>query len=217
MLTQPIQVALVDDHKLFRSGITSLINNFEGYTVLLEAGNGSEFINKLTPRINPDIALVDINMPVMDGFATVEWMKRNRPEIQVIILSMFADADKVLAFVKLGVKGYLLKDAEPVEFKTALDTVSNKEVYYPNFVTQHIINHLNPKKNGISHVLNQREHEFLKFAITDLTYKEIADKMCVSARTIDGYRDQLFERFSVKSRVGLVLYAIKNRMIDIDL
>jgi DNA-binding NarL/FixJ family response regulator len=126
---------------------------------------------------------------------------------------MFDDSEKVLAMLRLGVKGYLLKDAEPHEFEQALQKVSCDEVYYPAFVTRYLL-------DSISHPvdfdkLNARELEFLKFASTELTYKEIADQMSVSVRTVDGYRDQLFEKLHVKSRVGLVLYAVKNKLIDL--
>jgi DNA-binding NarL/FixJ family response regulator len=207
----PIQIALVDDHRLFRSGIASLINNFTGYQILFEAGNGEELTRKLTPKVKPNIILLDINMPVMDGMETARWLRGNFPEIHIIILSMFGDAEKVLEMVKMGVKGYLLKDAEPHEFEQALSKVSQDEVYYPEFVTRHIINSFNQQPELIK--LNSRELEFLKLAATELTYKEIADEMCISARTVDGYRDQLFEKLQIKSRVGLVLYAIKNKLI----
>lgn len=206
-----IPIALVDDHRLFRSGIASLINDFNGFSVLFEAGNGEELQNKLTPKMRPRIILLDINMPVMDGMATARWLHDKHPDINVIILSMFGDAEKVLEMVKMGVKGYLLKDAEPHEFEQALQRVSNDEVYYPEFVTRALINNYNREPELIK--LNARELEFLKLAATEMTYKEIADEMCISARTVDGYRDQLFEKLQIKSRVGLVLYAIKNKLI----
>jgi DNA-binding NarL/FixJ family response regulator len=214
MPAEIIQVALVDDHRLFRSGIASLINNFDGYKVMLEAGNGREFSQKISKKFKPNIVLLDISMPEMDGISTTDWLKQNHPDINVIILSMFEDAEKVLTLVKMGIKGYLLKDAEPQEFKEALDAVSNDEIYYPYFVTKHLVKSLNvqPITNGIK--LNDRENEFLKYVGTELTYKEIADVMCVSVRTVDGYRDQLFDKLQVKSRVGLVMYAIKNKFIE---
>ncbi len=208
-----IQIALVDDHRLFRSGIASLINNFNGYNVLFEAANGEELTRKISPKLKPDIVLLDINMPVMNGTTTAQWLKKTYPEISVIVLSMFDDAEKVLAMLKLGVKGYLLKDAEPFEFEQALQKVSQGEVYYPEFVTRLLL-------DSVSHPvdrnrLHPREIEFLKLASTELTYKEIADQMSVSTRTVDGYRDALFEKLHVKSRIGLVLYAMKNKLIDL--
>jgi len=115
--------------------------------------------------------------------------------------------------VRMGVKGYLLKDSEPQTFEDALNRVSRDEVYYPDFVTRHLVDSINIDYNLVK--LNSREVEFLKLAATELTYKEIADQMCISTRTVDGYRDQLFEKLQIKSRIGLVLYAIKHKLIDL--
>ncbi|MFD0795543.1 response regulator [Mucilaginibacter litoreus] len=208
-----VKIALVDDHRLFRSGMVSLIGNLSGYKILFEAANGEELTRKLSPKFKPDIILLDINMPVMDGVNTAQWLQKTYPEINIIILSMFEDAEKVLTMVRLGVKGYLLKDAEPQEFEQALKKVSQGELYYPEFVMRHLVHNFN--KNAEAVKLNSREIEFLKLVGTELTYKEIADQMCISARTVDGYRDQLFEKLQIKSRVGLVLYAIKNNYIQL--
>jgi len=213
MLTEPIQIALVDDHRLFRSGIASLISHFSRYKVLFESANGKELVDKITAGHIPDIVLLDINMPIMDGASTAQWLRKNHPTVHIIILSMFEDAEKVLSMVKMGVKGYLLKDAEPHEFEQALAKVSEGELYYPDFVTRHLINNFNGKVDSIK--LNPREIEFLRLTGTELTYKEIADTMCISVRTVDSYRDQLFEKLQIKSRVGLVLYSIKNKLIDL--
>jgi DNA-binding NarL/FixJ family response regulator len=210
---ETIKIALVDDHRLFRSGIISLIDNLSGYKVLFEAGNGEEMCRKITPKLQPDIVLLDISMPKMDGVECAKWLRTNYPQINIIVLSMFEDAEKVLLMVKLGIKGYLLKDAEPKEFEQALHKVAQGDVYYPDFVTRHLVNNFNRPADGIK--LNAREIEFLKWAGTELTYKEIADKMCIGVRTVDGYRDQLFEKLQIKSRVGLVLYAIKNKLIEL--
>jgi DNA-binding NarL/FixJ family response regulator len=210
---ETIQIALVDDHRLFRSGIASLINNFKGYNVLFEAGNGEELKQKLSPKNKPHIILLDIHMPIMDGNTTALWLRDTYPDIRVIVLSMLEDPEKVLNMLKSGVKGYLLKDSEPVEFERALQKVSQGEVYYPDFVTRLLINNFNQPVDELK--LNVREVEFLKLAGTELTYKEIADTMCISVRTVDGYRDTLFEKLRIKSRVGLVLYAIKNKLIDL--
>ena len=212
MLTKTIQIVLVDDHRLLRRGIAALINNIPGYQILYEAGNGLELSEKITPKTKPDIILLDINMPYMNGIETAQWLKVNHPDIKIIVLSMFEDADKVLTMLRLGVKGYLLKDAEPHEFEEALKKVSNHEVYFPAFVTRHLVYNFNQPNSA---KLNSREIEFLKLAGTELTYKEIADRMCVSARTVDGYRDQLFDKLLLKSRVGLVLYAIKHKLIEV--
>lgn len=212
-MEEPIRIALVDDHRLFRSGIASLLDNFDNYTIIFEAGDGEEMIRKINPKLKPDIILLDINMPKMNGITTARWLRDNHPDINVIVLSMFEDAEKVLTMVRMGVKGYLLKDAEPYEFQDALHKVSLNEVYYPEFVTRHLVGSINTDFNLAK--LNSREIEFLKLAASELTYKEIAAHMCISSRTVDGYRDQLFEKLQIKSRIGLVLYAIKHKLIDL--
>jgi len=210
---ETIQIALVDDHRLFRSGIASLINNFTGYKILFEAGNGEEMIQKISPKTVPDIVLLDINMPVKDGTLTAQWLRKYYPQISIIVLSMFDDADKVLSMLRLGVRGYLLKDAEPKEFEQALLKVSQGEVYYPEFVTRYLLHNFNNEAEPLK--LSAREIEFLKLVSTELTYKEIADQMFLSIRTVDGYRDNLFEKLQIRSRVGLVLYAVKNKIVDL--
>src|SRR6201996_924064 len=211
-MDEPVRIALVDDHRLFRSGITSLINDFNNYTILFEAGNGEEMIRLINPKLKPNIILLDINMPKMDGISTAKWLRLNHPDIKIIVLSMFEDAEKVLTMVRMGVKGYLLKDSEPAEFEDALFRVSNNEIYYPEFVTKHLVQNINIDYTLAK--LNSREIEFLKLSATELTYKEIAEHMCISSRTVDGYRDNLFDKLGIKSRIGLVLYAIKNKLIE---
>jgi DNA-binding NarL/FixJ family response regulator len=210
---EPIKIALVDDHRLFRSGISLLLNNFHEYKVIFEAANGDDMIHKITPKLKPDIMLLDMNMPIMDGSSTARWLIDHYPEISIIVLSMIDDPERVLAMIRMGVKGYLLKDAEPSEFEQALQKVSQGDVYYPEFVTRLLINSFNQHAADIT--LNIRELEFLKLVGTELTYKEIADQMCISVRTVDGYRDQLFEKLQIKSRVGLALYAVKNKLIEL--
>jgi DNA-binding NarL/FixJ family response regulator len=209
----PITIALVDDHRLFRSGIAQLIGNFNRYTVLFEAGDGEEMIRRINAKLKPQIVLLDINMPRMDGISTAKWLRSTHPEIKIIVLSMFEDAEKVLTMVRMGVKGYILKDAEPADFEEALMKVANGEIYYPEFVTKHLVQNINIDYTLAK--LNSKEIEFLKLSATELTYKEIAAHMCISNRTVDGYRDALFEKLQIKSRIGLVLYAIKNKLIDV--
>lgn len=208
---EKVNIVLVDDHTLFRKGMEELINGFELYQVIWEADNGKDFIDKLTSLEKPDIVLMDIAMPVMDGFVTTEWLKKNHPDIKVLALSMFDKEEAILRMLKLGINGYVLKDADPSELKLALDDIHEKGSYYSDLVSNTMANQIKsgkPKKDKIQ--LSERELEFLRFACTDLTYKEIAERMFVSARTVDGYRDALFTKLKVKSRTALAVYAIKN-------
>ncbi|MEP6727456.1 MAG: response regulator transcription factor [Bacteroidota bacterium] len=220
MPVKEIKVVLVDDHVLLRNGLASLVNSFGNYKVLFEANNGKDFTERLTPASTPDIVLLDINMPEMDGYETALWLKKNYPLVKVLALSMYDNENAIIRMFKAGAKGYILKDCEPSELRAALDSVNDKGFYYSEMVTGrliHTINKLDDEDNYTKNLiqLNDREMEFLKLACSELTYKEIADKMFLSPRTIDGYRDALFEKLNVKTRVGLVMYAIKNGIVSL--
>jgi DNA-binding NarL/FixJ family response regulator len=216
--TDKMSVALVDDHVLLRKGLAELIRNL-GYEVLFEADNGKEFTERIKKENAPDLVLLDINMPEMDGFATAQWIKQNYPLIKVMALSMYDNENSIIRMFKAGAKGYILKDSEPAELKAALDSIIHKGYYYSELVTGkfiHSINRLDEDADVRNLAqLNSREIEFLKYACTEMTYKEIADKMFLSHRTIDGYRDDLFEKLNLKTRVGLVMYAIKNGIVHV--
>ncbi len=213
-------IVLVDDHSLLRMGLASLVES-QGNTVLFEADNGKEFIEKLDASNLPHIVLMDINMPEMDGFETTQWLKENHPEVQVLALSMYDNETSIIRMLKCGAKGYILKDSEPAELKTAIDDIISKGFYYSDLVSgklMHAINHMDDDDgDGLKNLvpLNDRETTFLKYTCTEMTYKEIADKMFVSPRTIDGYRDALFEKLKLKTRVGLVMYAIKHGIVHV--
>jgi two-component system invasion response regulator UvrY len=212
-------VALVDDHILLRKGLASLIRGFGPYMILFEARDGKDLINKINPRFLPEVVLLDINMPGMDGYSTALWLKRNYPEVKVLAISMFDNENSIVRMLKNGAKGYVLKDSEPAELNMALHSIVHKGFYYSEMVTGkliHVINNLNEPEQRLRNLitLNEREIDFLKKACSEMTYKEIAEKMCLSPRTIDGYRDLLFEKLKVKTRVGLVLYAIKNGVVS---
>ena len=210
---------LVDDHVLLRNGLAGLVQSL-GHHVLFEANNGKELIEKLDPTSLPDVVLLDINMPEMDGYATAQWLKTNYPPVKVLALSMYDNENSIIRMLKCGAKGYILKDSEPTELKTAIEALMSKGYYYSDLVSGkliHAINKLDDEGSELKQLiqLNERETDFLKYICTELTYKEIADKMSLSPRTIDGYRDALFEKLHVKTRVGLVMYAIKYGVVQV--
>ena len=210
---------LVDDHSLLRNGLAELVKS-QGHTVLFEAYNGKDFIAKLNTKSLPDIVLLDINMPEMDGYQTAQWIKTNHPQISMLALSMYDNETAIIRMLKCGAKGYILKDSEPAELKAAIAALMDKGFYYSDLVSgklMHAINKMDDNSDGLKNLvpLSERETDFLKYSCTELTYKEIADKMFVSPRTIDGYRDTLFEKLHVKTRVGLVMYAIKNGVVNV--
>ena len=214
-------IAIVDDHTMFRKGLMALVNLFPNYEILFDASNGKDFIAQLNPKKLPDIVLLDITMPEMDGYLTAEWLHNNYPDIKILALSTMDSEAAIIKMIKSGAKGYVLKDAEPDELKLAFDEVMSQGYFYNELVTRKVlkgVGKLIDTKNPMSVFvkLTEREIEFLKYACTEMTYKEIADKMFVSVRTVEGYRDALCEKLDLKSRVGLAMYAIKNQLVNIS-
>lgn len=210
-------IVLVDDHSLLRSGLAGMLRE-SGYEVLFEADNGNEFLQKMKTSAPPDILLLDINMPLMDGYETAAWVRTNFPETKVLALSMYDDEDAIIKMLKNGAKGYILKDSHPSELKEAIESVMSRGFYYSEMVTGRLMRSIMDNQGtdqNASDNLSDRELEFLKLAASELTYKEIAEQMHLSPRTIDGYRDDLFEKLNIKSRVGLVLYAIRKSIVTV--
>lgn len=211
------KLVLVDDHVLLRNGLAGLVKNL-GHEVLFEASNGKELIKKLNPNLLPQIVLMDINMPEMDGYESAYWLKANYPEIKVLALSMYDSENAIIRMLKNGTKGYILKDSDPSELQEALAALMDKGFYYSELVSGKLVNAINAMDaEGPANVvrLNEREISFLKWTCTELNYKDIAEKMFISPRTVDGYRDALFEKLKAKSRIGLVIYAIRNGIVDL--
>lgn len=202
-------VAIVDDHTLFAQSLKNLIDTFEGYEVSGIYKNGRELTHQFEAnRAKPNLVLLDIKMPIMDGPETMCWLKENYPTQKVLALSMEDDEETITFMVKQGCRGYLLKDIDPDGFKFALNKVIEEGYFYTDAVSDAIKN----KEKSLSK-LTKREIEFLSLACTEMTYKEVASEMNLSPKTIDGYRESLFQKLNVKSRTGLVLYAIKNRIL----
>jgi len=211
-------IALVDDHTMFRKGLAVLINLFPQYKVLLDVGNGQEFIDQLDPDNLPDILLLDINMPVMDGYATAAWVHANHPDIRILALSTMDSDTTIIKMIQQGARGYILKDADPKELQVAFEEILAKGYYYNEILTRKVIQSIHQGGADSSSAfpkLTDREMEFLKHACSEKNYNQIASDMFVSERTVDGYRESLFKKFNVTNRVGLVLYAIKNQLVQL--
>lgn len=221
MKQQP-KLAVVDDHKLFRKGLISLIEMVDSnYRILFEADNGLDMQNKLQPDDLPDLILMDVNMPGMDGFEAVTWLSEKYPLLKVLAVSMVEKEESILRMLKLGVKGYLSKDVEPKELGEAISAVLDKGFYYTDFITGKLVHSLQhgqvveDVRSEALKLMNDREKDFIKLACSELTYNEIAGIMFLSPKTIDGYRNSLFEKLKVKSRVGLALYAVKHGLVQL--
>lgn len=208
METAKIKIAIVDDHTLFRNGVAALMNEFTELEVVFQAEHGEQMQRMLSAHPLPHVILMDINMPVMDGYAATRWLKETYPGIKVLALSMFEDDKAVIQMIKSGAGGYILKESKPRELLTAITTVNEKGVYINELVSGKLIRSITntTEQPGFS----KNELQFMKLCCSELTYKEIADQMHVSPRTVDNYRESLFFKLNLKSRTGLVLYAIQN-------
>lgn len=209
------KVAIVDDHVLFAQALENLVNTFDEFHVIYQAKNGKDFLEKLCANDNkPDMVLLDINMPQLNGIETMGILQQKYPAIKVLALSMDDEENTIIKMLRAGAKGYLLKDIHPKVFYNAMTDVMEKGYYYSEKVTSLVVNALH--QGDIPKVaLKDREIEFLKLACTEKTYKEIADDMNLSPKTIDGYREALFDKLEVKSRIGLVLFAIKHDLYKV--
>lgn len=207
-----IKVALVDDHTILRKSLAVLVEMQAGYKVVLEADNGDDFRELLKTNPAPDLVLLDITMPVMGGVDTAKWLKQEYPEIKILALTMVTNEMVVIQMLKYGARGYLLKDCETSELRNALRSVIKTGYYYNEILTSRMVS------RGLDSdlpELNNQEVIFLRWACSDMTHREIAAEMQVSPRTVDGYRDSLFRKLNVNSRVGIAIYAIKNGFVQL--
>ncbi|WP_251833395.1 MULTISPECIES: response regulator transcription factor [Kaistella] len=214
-MMEPIKIAIVDDHKLVSKALENMISYNPNFDVIMNSPNGQDFIEKLRATQDfPDVVLMDINMPIKNGIETTADLTREFPQLKVIALTMEDHEGTIIKMLKAGAKGYLLKDMSPDILFDAIDIVHKKGIFYTDLVTQSLLKIKTEEKfmDSLNETLKDRELEFIKLACSELTYREIADKMFVSPRTIDGYRDSVFVKLNVKSRVGIVLFAIKHNL-----
>ena len=209
-----IDIIIVDDHMLFSQALTGLVNLIDNFNVIKVLNNGAEVVEYFSNKNpHPELVLMDIQMPVMNGVDATNWLKINEPSIKVLALSMECEEETILAMLRAGAKGYLLKDIHPSVLKHAINEVHTNGFYYTENVTSTLLNaHGNiSSKSNVS--LKDRELEFLKLACSEMTYKQIAEKMFLSPKTVENYREALFEKLEAKTRIGIVLYAIKHKIV----
>ncbi len=211
-----IKVALADDHILLRNALAILIDNFGACKIIHQVTNGKELVEAIKSGPVPDVVILDLNMPEMDGYETAEWLFKNSPGIHVLMLTMYDSELSLIRLLQTGVKGFLKKDVHPSELKFAIQSVMQSGFYYSNHSTGKLVNLFrnNQGNAALQNVLlSDQEIRFLKFACTDLTYKEIARQMGLNPRSIDTLRDHLFVKLDVKSRVGLAMIAIRHGIV----
>ena len=205
-------VVVVDDHNLLSQAIGGLVEGFEQFSVLYTCKNGQELLDKFkNPNNIPNIVLMDVNMPILNGIETTQHLYMEFPDVKVLALSIEEDEKTILKMLRAGAKGYLMKDVKKVELEKALQEVMEKGYYHTNTVTKVLVDSLSHKEDK-SIALKEREIEFIKLACTEKTYREIAEEMFLSPKTVEGYRDNIFEKLNLRNRTGLVIYAIKNKI-----
>ncbi|HRH37115.1 MAG TPA: response regulator transcription factor [Flavobacteriales bacterium] len=214
MSTLSVPVALIDDHALFRGVLADMINAVEGYHVVAEAGNGAEYIEVLRDKPQIAVAIVDLHMPVMDGYDTIAWIKQNTPGTRALALTFEHTEAAMERALKCGACGFLLKTVSKDEFKNALDQVATVEHYHHDGIEKHLdsgttIANIEAMRKKLRRMLTEREVEFVRLSCdpADHTYDRIAEIMDVHRRTIDGFRESVFAKFGVKSRAGMVIHA----------
>lgn len=212
------KIGIVDDNAMFRKGLAALITLFPGCEVLFDAKDGEDCIRRLTEDQVPDILLMDIAMPGMDGYAATAWVRDHFPLIRVLALSTMDAETAIIRMIRCGARGYLLKDADPAELKKAFSEVMSLGYYSNELISRTAAQaiQLSPDGELPGPRLTDREVNFLQLVCSEKTYAQIASEMFVSERTVDGYRDSLFRKLNATSRVGLVLYALRNRIVRLS-
>ncbi len=216
-----IKLALCDDHTLFRAGMANILGQINGFELILEAANGQELIDRI-PRKMPDVVLLDLQMPVMDGTATTDYVREHWPLIKIVVVTMHDEDRMVLHLLEKGVSGYLLKDAEADEVEKAVRKVIDEGVYLNDFVSKAMLRKMTnrqkvEKPTGSYYnkkiLLSDREEEVLRLICEGLSTNEISEKIFLSPRTVEGHRLRILEKTGTKNTAGMVAYAFKNGLV----
>lgn len=218
MSTNKTSIALIDDHALFRVGLKSLLHDIEGFEVIGEFGDGEDFIQESSPE-QYDIALMDLDMPKLNGMQTIEAMHQGKYTTKVIVLSSHKEEKFIVHLMELGAAGYLMKDAEPSELKDALISVRDMGYYFNDLVSQTMLkgliskNRVNPSFSKTDE-LSEREMDVLNLICEEFTTAEIAEKLFISPRTVDGHRNHIMEKTGARNTAGIVAFAFKNGLVN---
>lgn len=220
MMHKKIDVVIADDHSLFRKGMRSILSDFENIASIHEAANGKELIDLLeVAQPTPDVVLLDLNMPIMDGVEATEIIRRDFPDVKIIVLSMQDDERFILHLIEKGINGYLFKNSDPEEVESALEMVMHKKFYFNDEMSELIFEAYKEKqhrKESEEFTLSDREQEVLYLICKEYTANEIGEALNLSPRTIEGYRRDLIRKTGARNSAGLVMYAIKNNLVEIQ-
>ena len=206
-------IVIVDDHILIAEALATMINTIPNFDILYVCSNGNDLIQRFKqPRNIPDLVILDVQMPGMDGYQVAEWLTANHPEIIILALSMQDDDDKIIRMIRSGAKGYLLKSIRQKDLAHALTTVVKEGIYYSPEVSKVLAKDY-LKKEVTHRELSEKEKELLPHLCTDLTYKEIAASLSLSPRTVESYANSIMEKLNVHNRIGLILFASRKKWI----
>lgn len=210
-------IIIVDDHLIFRQGLKSIISQENFAAVIGEASNGLEFLELLSTR-KPDVVLMDIDMPHMNGLEATEKAMKMMPDLKIIAFTMFGDEEYYYKMIERGVKGFILKTSGIGELENAIRDVMLGESYFSNELLRKIITHFSNKNNVVDSIVNsltEREMEILHQICQGLSNEEIADKLFISPKTVKSHKSNLLEKTNSKNIQGLILFAIKNKIVDL--
>lgn len=211
-----IRIALADDQDLFRQGLEALLSDYEDFKVVFTASNGKELLDKL-PDHRIDIVLVDLEMPVMNGLEATKKIKVKFPEVKVLPITMHDEEDFVVHLIESGASGYLVKNVDVEYLADAIYSVHDTGYYFNDMVSKAMVKGLVKSKRVTPTfgqiTLTDREIEVLQLICNEYTNKEIAEKLCVSVRTVDGHRERIMQKTGVRNTAGMVMYAVKNDLV----
>lgn len=218
---KPISLAIADDQVLFRKGLKLLIHSFDGIELVIEASNGVELLSAVQQN-QPDVILMDLRMPEMDGLEATGKIKKLFPSIKVILLTMYDEEHLINHMMKLGANGYLLKNEEPEEVEKAIRSVMEKDFYFNDYVSKALLSGLrHPKhemknlRSGAETSISKREREVLELICREFTSSEIAKELYISIRTVENHRKNLLAKTNARNTAGLILFAVRNQLIDV--
>ncbi|MFM1932899.1 MAG: hypothetical protein RL226_2202 [Bacteroidota bacterium] len=214
-------IAIADDHHIVRAGIVAAINNMADFEVIIEAAHGEELLALLQSNAAPDIAVIDLHMPIMDGFQAISRIGEEYPEVKTLALTVDASEDALIQAIRAGARGFVRKNARPALLKLALDSIiatgyfHNEDIHSTLMRNPALKTREERSREEVLSRITDRELEFLRLVCNkeEPTYEQIADMMGITKRTVDYYRQELFEKFEIKSKVGLVLFAIEHKLL----
>ncbi|HLO57719.1 MAG TPA: response regulator transcription factor [Bacteroidales bacterium] len=204
------KVIIADDHTLFRQGLKLILEDLDNIEVVADVANGKELV-EITHQLNPDLIIMDINMPQVNGIEASRILLHENPELKILVVSMYGDEQYYNSVIENGVKGFILKDAENTELRAAVNLILSGKTYFSQELLLKLIRN---RKNSNQIVLTQRERQILELICQGMNSSEIAGKLFLSERTIENHRANLLDKTGCRNSLSLVLYAFRNNLVD---